>query len=219
MKPHFYSTALAAGILALFAFAHDASATTVSIGSQDTTTLPSEDVITTPTSDSGSNFIQSTTLSQPDYQLSPWADNYSITETTAAYSVLDSADGPSGTADAIYNLPSGTTTFSMLWGSPDSYNTIEFLSGSDGGGTTLATFTGSDLSNCCGSGFDVVTFIATGGTIGSVELVNYSTPAFEYSNIDPAPLPAALPLFAGGLALMGLLVWCGKRKGLVALAA
>ena len=40
-----------------------------------------------------------------------------------------------------------------------------------------------------------------------------------YSEVAQTPLPAALPLFAGGLGAMGLLGWRRKRKNSAALAA
>ena len=146
--------------------------------------------------------------------------------------MINSAYYTGGTATggfAIYNFPTPLTTFSFLWGSPDSYNTIQFfaLAGGAGSGSPIATiggtngnsFTGSNLANCCGSGFDLVSFLATGGTIGSIELTDSGEAAFEYSNVATTPLPAALPLFAGGLGLMGLLGGRRKRKSKASLAA
>ncbi len=43
------------------------------------------------------------------------------------------------------------------------------------------------------------------------------TPGVSFT--DPTPLPATLPLFAGGLSVMGLLGWRRKRKNAAALAA
>jgi hypothetical protein len=40
-----------------------------------------------------------------------------------------------------------------------------------------------------------------------VDLLAFATPA-----VSATPLPAALPLFAGGLGALGLLGWCRKRK-------
>jgi hypothetical protein len=225
MKPRVYSSAIAAGVLALFAFSHDASATTVAINSQDTTTLPTMDYITTPLSFS-TGFILSTTNSQPGAQLSPWATDYTDQTTTAPFSVLDSTLATQANpADAIYNLAPGATSFSVLWGSPDSYNSIEFFSGLGGSGL-IGTYTGSDLSGTPGTGFDLVSFLASDGTIGSVEFLDYGEAAFEYSNVNvsgsnslPTPLPAALPLFAGGLAMFGLIGGRRKRKNAAALAA
>ena len=104
-----------------------------------------------------------------------------------------------------------TTVFSFLWGSPDSYNTVNFYSGALGSGTLIASISGSALTHDTpGSGFDFVTFTATGGTIGSVVLEDAGSAAFEYAdqtlgtNGAQTPLPAALPLFAGGLGLVAL---------------
>ena len=86
-------------------------------------------------------------LSSPDVQLSPWADNYLIIETTNAYSVINSAAMTGGNATAgfaIYNFTTPVTTLSLLWGSPDSYNTIEFFAGADGIGTPLAAIDGTN---------------------------------------------------------------------------
>ena len=49
---------------------------------------------------------------------------------------------------------------------------------------------------------------------GWIGLDNFSVTPVTFWTIDPpaTPLPAALPLFAGGLALMGLLGWLGKGK-------
>jgi hypothetical protein len=43
--------------------------------------------------------------------------------------------------------------------------------------------------------------------------------SFDYAAIAPVPLPAALPLFATGLGVIGLLGWRRKRKNAAALAA
>lgn len=53
---------------------------------------------------------------------------------------------------------------------------------------------------------------------GWIGLDNFSVTPVTFWTIDPpaTPLPAALPLFTGGLALMGLLGWLGKRKAAAA---
>jgi hypothetical protein len=116
-----------------------------------------------------------------------------------------------------------------LWGSPDSYNEIEFYSAADAGGTLLATLGcgGLTATGCSSSGYDLVTFsFSPSTTIGSIVTLDpgQNGPAnesFEYDIVTSAatPLPAALPLFAGGLGLMGLLGRRKKRKQQVALPA
>jgi hypothetical protein len=112
---------------------------------------------------------------------------------------------------ATYNQATGTDVFSFLWGSPDSYNTVNFYSGVSGGGTLIASISGSALhDDTPGSGYDFVTFTASGGTIGSVILEDAGSAAFEYADqtlsgtTAETPIPAALPLFAGGLGLVAL---------------
>ncbi len=41
----------------------------------------------------------------------------------------------------------------------------------------------------------------------------------EFSPVTTTPLPAALPLFGAGLAVIGLLGWCRKRKNAAVIAA
>jgi len=52
-----------------------------------------------------------------------------------------------------------------------------------------------------------------GYTYGNEILLNLSgSRGLNEGQIDPTPLPAALPLFAGGLGAMGLLGWRRKRR-------
>jgi len=124
---------------------------------------------------------------------------------------LGGGTAPIGTA--TYNVNSSSLTF--LWGSPDPYNSVTLFSGANGTGTQLGTFTGSDLAcfasgACKDGGFDLVTFTALGGDIGSIVLSNNTTAAFEF-NLDPAatPLPSAIYLFGS---VLGGVFWVGRRK-------
>jgi hypothetical protein len=187
---------LAAGILALSILSVEAA--TVSIVSENSTSLPTSTFVMAPASFSG-NFIQTTTTSSTNVQLSPFAGT---AQNGTAFSAI-SAGG--GIGSAIYNLVSGTTAFSFLWGSPDLHNTVDFFSGANATGSLLGTFTGGSLlSATLGSGFDLVSFLATGGAIGSIRLSD-TIAAFEYAGVSTVPLPPAALLFGTALVGMGLL--------------
>lgn len=227
----YHWTALAAGILGLCAISQGAgAATTVSIASQVFTgNAPLE---STPLSaaESGS-YSQNVTGSIVDVELSPYAFNTGTGQDggaaamNAAYSVLG-AGGGSGSA--TYNVNS--SSFTLLWGSPDSYNQIAFYTGPNGSGSLIDViggnttyYDGSNLacydSTCNQTLFDLVTFAVSSGNIGSVILTDAGA-AFEYALDPPAadpppdalPLPASLPLFAGGLSALGLLGCRRKRR-------
>jgi hypothetical protein len=215
----YHATVLAASVLGLCAFSQCASAATVSIANQLFTGNAPLVGEPSPASQSG-NFLQSVTGSISNVQLSPYAFNTgpgpdgSDAATNAPYSVLGAGGG---SASATYNLNS--SSFTLLWGSPDPYNQVAFFSGSNGTGMNLGEFAGNDLScftsSCGDTGFDLVAFEAIGGNIGSVILTDAVNAAFEFGFDPPpasTPLPAALPLFATGLGASGLLGWRRKRK-------
>lgn len=217
MKPHYSSAALAVAAVLVCAFSQGASADTVSITGQDYTgNAPLQGATATPFTYSGL-FSQTVTGSISDVELSPYAFNTgpgadgSLAATNAPYSVLDAGGGAQ--SDAIYNVNSAT--FTLLWGSPDSYNEIQFFSGANGTGSLIGEFNGSNLAcfttTCADTSFDLATFTAYGGLIGSVELIDTGEAAFEYA-IDPTPLPAALPLFATGLGFVGFFAHRRKKK-------
>lgn len=216
MKLHYASAALVASAVVLCAFSQSAGATTVSITGQDFTGNAPLEGTPTPVSGAGPVFSQSVTGSISNVELSPYAFNTgpgadgTLAQTNAAYSVLDAGGGAQ--SDAIYNLNS--SSFTLLWGSPDSYNEVEFFTGADAGGTLIAEFNGTDLTcyttTCTDTGFDLTTFTASGGLIGSVELIDTGTQAFEYG--IETPLPAALLPFATGLVLIGFSARRRKRQ-------
>jgi len=151
--------------------------------------------------------------------LSPYVNNTgagsdgSIAATNASYSALGGTVGGSANGSATYNVNSSSFTF--LWGSPDSYNQVEFFSGANGTGSVLGTFNGADLAcfasgACEDNGFDLVTFLSSGGDIGSVVLNNSTLHAFEF-NVDPAatPLPSAIYLFGS---VLGVAFWMSRRR-------
>jgi len=122
---------------------------------------------------------------------------------------------------AVYNFAEPKTMLSLLWGSPDGANQIAFYSGPGGTGTNLFTLTGQDLTIQT-YGHDQVQIDLGNNAFSSVVLTS-ATNSFEFANLQAsdsqgsasvaaAPLPAALPLFAGGLGGMGLFAWWRKRK-------
>jgi hypothetical protein len=229
MVKSFHPIALAASMLGVCAFSHDASAATVSIANQVFVGSAPLEGTPSPASQSGT-FSQSVTGSIMSVELSPYAFNIGpgpdggAAAANAAYSVLGAGGGPLSTA--IYNVNS--SNFTLLWGSPDPYNQIAFYTGPNGTGSLIdviggntTSYNGSNLacfaSTCTDTLFDLVTFVVSSGTIGSVELTDAGA-AFEYglpTTSDPpaaTPLPAALPLFATGIGGLGLLGWRRKRK-------
>lgn len=98
-----------------------------------------------------------------------------------------------------------STSFSLLWGSIDSYNAIEFLLGGvsqdivDGAelglGTAGNVTAAVDITNIgdAGLSFDSVRFFSNFGQ-------NSDTPAFEFAlEVSPVPIPAAGLLLLGAL--------------------
>lgn len=231
MRRHVYASALVVSVLALCACSYGANAATISITSQDYTGNAPLEGTPTPASSSGI-FSQSVTGSISDVELSPYAFNTgagadgNAAATSAPYSVLN-AGGSSSPATATYNV--GSSTFTFLWGSPNSYNEVAFYTGPNGTGSVIDVVSGETtyydgqnlacFSSTCGQTlFDLVTFTVSSGTIGSVVLTDTGAAAFEYG-VSATPLPAAFPLFASGLGVMGLFGWRRKRKNSAALAA
>jgi len=211
-------------IIALWAFSYAASAATVSITAENYEGAPPVEGTPTPASVSG-NFAQSVTSGMGGVDASPYSGYTGLT--SSAFSVLGA--GPvtlnSPVGSATYNVNSSSFTF--LWGSPDPWNEVTFFSGPDGTGSNLGTFTGTSLEcyaegPCRDTGWDLVTFTASSGDIGSVVLSNADIIAFEFSipattvpvttnplPVATTPLPGALYLFGGAL---GGVFWLGRRK-------
>jgi hypothetical protein len=221
MRTRVYFAASAVAALALCALAGTSHAATVSIVTQDVTTLPA-DVVTLPNGPitNPTFFTAETTGSIPNVQQSPFGNSTSVF--SAISNCTSCTPGNTSTASSVtFNYAAGITTWQILWGSPDAFNSAVFFSGLNGTGSVEGSFTGTNLVPPAtpGSGFDFVTFSTLGtGSIGSVVLSDSGQAAFEYSSVTPTPIPAALPLLASALGLgFGATWW--RRKSAKPVAA
>lgn len=210
MKSLMRSASVVSVVVGLVAFAGTANALTVSIASQVTGAAyggPDSFPIAAPTSTTG--VFGSSNLNTPTISINPFGSN-----PADFYYVLSQSGVGAGTA--TYDIAGGSTNFSLLWGSPDTYNSIKFCTGLDGGGTcvTISPTVGGTFS-ATSSGYDLIDFTSD-VAFNSVILADSGQAAFEWSNVTVTPLPAALPLFAGGLGLLGFL---GRKKRRAAVSA
>jgi hypothetical protein len=122
------------------------------------------------------------------------------------------------------------TSLYILWGtvdsqtSPDRNDVSINMGGTVINGATIGTDVCSADSGACPYGFpsgslDVYVLITGLPSFTTAVFTDDTTPSFEFTlgNVATTPLPAALPLFAGGLGVIGLLG--RRRKQKAALAA
>lgn len=215
MKRSVWSAALIVGVVALSGIPHDANASSVSILSQNTGPLPPAVSIVNPAASSFTGSYLTEIGSVANEYRSPFEENGvpgpggTITPGYAKVPYTTIGSFASGTA--TYNFSSPMDTLVILWGSPDTYNTLSFYSGQNGSGF-LGSFTGNDLTvPSLGLGYDLVTFISASGF--ELVVLSSSQAAFEFADLQAsAPLPAALPLFATGLGVMGYLARRRKKR-------
>jgi len=120
-----------------------------------------------------------------------------------------------GGHSATYSFAGQQSALQILWGSPDSYNTIEFFNGAN----LVFTLTGNQLHPITfGLGHDLVNFTDLTGSFTSVVLSS-ALNAFEFADLfatpvqfQSTPLPAALPLFAASVGIVGFAGWRRRRK-------
>lgn len=140
---------------------------------------------------------------------------------------------PPGSNFATITLNGDYARFGLFWGSMDAYNYIQFKNN----GVVVDTVTGTQvaqppsgangnqvstdtnryilMTNIAGGVFDEVIlgscYLSGAGCVNAFEFDNVS---WGPENAAPpqVPLPAALPLFATGLGVMGLLGWRRKRS-------
>ncbi|WP_373088074.1 hypothetical protein [Sneathiella sp.] len=144
---------------------------------------------------------ENVTTSQSGLYRSPWEGT--ALENIGTYTSV-SAD-----TYASYVFDTAVSKISFMWGSVDDYNRLEFYNN----GAWVDFLAGSDSqldSAQKTTGFILATVMA-GGLFDEVRFISASN-AFEYANLSAVPLPAALPLYGAGLAVMGFVGWRKRRK-------
>ena len=153
--------------------------------------------------------------------------NGGLSDATKAYSAIQGYPTSIETI-VTYNINEPINTLTFLWGSPDTFNVLSFWNGNpEAGGTELGSISQDAVTGIVSpsglpllaeaTGHDLMTFTDKGGTFDYLMLTT-TTNAFEYTfeliyaTPTAAALPAALPLFASGLGVIGLLGWRRKWK-------
>jgi len=186
---------------AAFLFIAPAQSATVSI-SLDT---PGSDTGVIPATTIMGNVFEGATDSVGGLRRSPWQGT--ALEGIGTYTSV-SADSV-----ASYKLDTLANQIEFMWGSVDTYNSIYFFF--EGG---LVDFVlgqealDANPSPTQGLSFGIATILAN-AYFDEVQFVSERN-AFEYANlnISAVPLPAALPLYGAGLAVMGFVGWRKRRK-------
>jgi hypothetical protein len=233
MRDLLTSFGAALGLFAMCAFPHDAKAVTISFqDDSDFATLPTSSVSPFTSQTTGTVYFNETgsltnIYRSPFENVSTGSPNlngnggYVLTGyNSLPYTSIEA------NATATYTFASLATSLSLLWGSPDSYNYIAFYSGPNGTGSEEGMIAGNALLLQT-YGHDQVTLTLDGETFDSVVLSSIGSNAFEFANLQgmggspnanpfdiplATPLPAALPLFVGGLGIVGFLARSRKRN-------
>lgn len=118
----------------------------------------------------------------------------------------------SGGSFASYVLDAAISSFSFMWGSVDTYNTIKFFKDGIETGEQIVGQDGINAGAPARTGFGIAT-IFTDNEFNEIRFLSGGN-AFEYANLNVSavPLPAALPLYGAGLAVMGFIGWRKRRK-------
>ena len=134
------------------------------------------------------------------------ADPYNNT----AYAGIASYVAVTGGASATYAI-ADTTSFSLLWGTPDSYNTLAFYLD----GALVDSVTGSEITGQPQYGYAAAYVTITTSTAFNQVIFSSILDSFEYAipTVDgatpvpaPVPLPAAAPLLIAGLGALSFVV-------------
>jgi hypothetical protein len=238
MKRNHYTIALVGSVIALCTLSHDAKAVTISFqDDSDFVTLPASSVSPYTPQTTGTVYFNELG-SLPNIYRSPFenanAGNGGVYNSNNGGYQQPGFDllpytSIEANSTATYTFSAAATSLSLLWGSPDSYNYIAFYSGPNG--TGLEDIISGSALLLQTYGHDQVTLTLGGEAFDSVVLSSSGSNAFEFANLlattqvgqldhlQSTPLPAALPLFVGGLGIMGFLARSRKRNATADAAA
>ncbi len=127
----------------------------------------------------------------------PWEEFAGLAD-TAYYNSVEAG----GFAEYVFSAPQ--TSFSLMWGSPDSYNRLEFFNDQ----TSVFSIAGNNAAIVATSGFTAargfVNVVVSDLSFNRVKFTSGSD-AFEYANVAPVPLPAAAWMLLTALGGVGAL--------------
>jgi hypothetical protein len=114
-----------------------------------------------------------------------------------------------GSSSATYDLATASNSLSFLWGSVDTFNTVYLINTVT---NSFETITGTDLINAGATASSGFAQIAISSLLSFNQvLFTSSQNSFEFTNmvVTAVPLPAALPLYGAGIALLAFM---GRRR-------
>lgn len=130
--------------------------------------------------------------------------------TLAGFNLVGPVSGPA-TLEMRYGVWNGggaqTAELTVTFNGTALAPTISFSNAYFSGGPIFASF---DVSSLVVSGFNSLSVFAH--NISGVEQFAVGEISLEYVGSGAVPVPAALPLFASGLGLLGLAGWRRRRK-------
>ncbi len=142
----------------------------------------------------------------------PFPGSGTITATISAGS--DIITGITGTIDG--SMIAGLTTFGS---SPSPASQVIFPTG-----TTFLSTAGIAFDTASGLDVNIFSFFPqgtppSGNAYGELTSGGFGVGTFSLTPVSATPLPAALPLFATGVGVLGLLGWLRKRRNAGSFAA